>query len=282
MGTNSLILSNNEIENLKAVIKEKNLNNSPITNKYELLRIKDQDINLILYSSGKLVFNESNKTKNLIKSILQTETNYDYVLGSDETGKGEWYGPLVVVVTALKPEDVIKLRLMGVKDSKTIKTPKIIEVAKQILEAKIPYQSLVLNPSTYNRLYTDFKRESKNLNDVMAWAHSRVIEDLLKKIKFNQAQVVIDKFDFKKTEYRLRKLEDPKIKVIQKIRGETEVPVAAASIIAKYLFEKEVESLNERYKLDLKNIGPDEITPDILPYTAKMHFNNVKKYVKSD
>lgn len=282
MGTNSLILSSKEIDNLEAAIKEKNLNNQPITNQYESLRIKDQNIHLILYSTGKLVFNDSNETMNLLKSILQVETDYDYFLGSDETGKGEWYGPLVVVATALKPEDIIQLRLMGVKDSKTIKTPKIIDFARQIIETEIPYQALVLNPPTYNQLYTDFKNEGKNLNDLMAWAHSRVIGDLLKRIEFNQAQVVIDRFDFKKTEYRLKKLKNPQIKLIQKIRGESETPVAAASIIAKYLFEKQVEKLNYRYKLNLKNSGPDEVNPEILPDVAKKHFNNVKKFIKDE
>jgi ribonuclease HIII len=63
---------------------------------------------------------------------------------------------------------------------------------------------------------------------------------------------------------------------IQKTGAETETPVAAASIIAKSLFEKAVDELNEKYDLDLKNSGPEEINPEILPYVAKAHFKNVK------
>ena len=280
MATNSLILSGKEMENLKAVINEISLNKYPITNKYELLRVKDQNINLILYNTGKLVFNENPETLDILNSILERQTGYDYFLGSDETGKGEWYGPLVVVVTALKPEEIIKLRLMGVKDSKTIKTAKIIEIARQILETEITYNSIILNPQTFNKLCTEFKMEGKNLNDLMAWAHSRVIGDILKRIEFNQAKIVIDRFDREKTEKRLKKLEDSRINVIQKTKGESEIPVAAASIIAKYLFEMEVDKLNRRYELKLKNSSPEEINPEILQDVAKEHFKNVKNYLK--
>jgi ribonuclease HIII len=282
MAINSLILSNNEIRNLKTIIKQNGLNNQNITSEYELLRVKDKNINLILYKTGKLVFNDTSETLNMLNSSLKLETGYDYFLGSDETGKGEWYGPLVVVATALKPEEIIKLRLMGVKDSKVIKPTKIIEIARQILETKIPYNSLILNPPTYNKLYIDFKKEGKNLNDLMAWAHSRVIGELLNRIEFNQAKVVIDRFDREKTEKRFKKLEDPRIKFIQKDRGESEIPVAAASILAKYLFKREVQKLDETYKINLKNSSPEEINPEILSDVAKEHFKNVKNYLRSD
>ncbi len=277
MGINSLTLSENEIKKFKEVILYNNLKDIPVTNKYELIRIKDQNINLILYSTGKLVFNESKETLNILNSILEKETGYDYFLGSDETGKGEWYGPLVVVVTALRPEEIIKLRILGVKDSKTMNTSKIMETAKNIMEMKIPYQSIILNPASYNKLYFEFKNENKTLNDLMAWAHSRVIHKLLDKLEFNQAKVVIDKFDHKKTENRLGILDENRIKVIQKTKAETETPVAAASIIAKYLFEKEVNGLNEKYELNLKNTSPEEINPEIIQDVAKIHFKNVKK-----
>ena len=278
MGINSLTLSETEINRLKELILQKHLKNVPLTNKYELLRVKDQNINLILYSTRKLVFNLSDETTNILNTILKKEEGFDYLLGSDETGKGEWYGPLVVVVTALTPEEIIKLRILGVKDSKTMKTPKIIETAKKIME-KIPYQSLILKPTTYNRLYLEFENEGKSLNDLMAWSHSRIINQLLERLRFKKARVVIDRFDQKKTENRLGIL-DERIKVIQKPRAETETPVAAASIIAKYLFEKEIQELNRKYEIDLKNMNPDEINPEIISDVAKLHFKNVKNLIQ--
>mgnify|MGYP002407077478 FL=1 len=261
---------------MKEYIESSHLERKPVTNQYEILRVKDRNVNLILYSTGKLVFNESSKTLDVLNSILEREEGFDYFLGSDETGKGEWYGPLVVVVTALTPEEIIKLRILGVKDSKTMKTPKITETALNIREIGIPYESIVLEPTSYNRLYREFKSEGKSLNDLMAWAHSKIIQKLLGRLEFNQAQVIIDKFDQKKTEKRLGNYDESRVKVIQKTGAETETPVAAASIIAKSLFEKAVHELNEKYDLDLKNSGPEEINPEILPYVAKAHFKNVK------
>jgi ribonuclease HIII len=273
---NSLTLSKIEVQRLKEYIESSHLERKPVTNQYEILRVKDRNVNLILYSTGKLVFNESSKTLDVLNSILEREEGFDYFLGSDETGKGEWYGPLVVVVTALTPEEIIKLRILGVKDSKTMKTPKITETALNIREIGIPYESIVLEPTSYNRLYREFKSEGKSLNDLMAWAHSKIIQKLLGRLEFNQAQVIIDKFDQKKTEKRLGNYDESRVKVIQKTGAETETPVAAASIIAKSLFEKAVHELNEKYDLDLKNSGPEEINPEILPYVAKAHFKNVK------
>lgn len=277
MGMSSLTLSDYEISKLKKFISENKLNTKSITNEYELLRVKDDKITLILYESGKLVYNDNYDTMEVLNSILQREKVYDYVLGSDETGKGEWYGPLVVVATALKPEEIIELRLLGVKDSKTIKTSKIIELAKKMLKMDFKRFSLVLNPPKYNDLYATFQSEGKSLNDIMAWAHTRIIKDLLAEIEFKKAQVVIDRFDYQKTEYRMRTLDQTGLEIIQKIGGESEIPVAAASIIAKYLFETEIDKLDEKFGLDLRNTKPEDVKPEILPEVAKIHFKNVNK-----
>ena len=93
-----------KLKEQKYLIEEKHLKKVNITNEYELLRVKDKDLNIVLYKSGKLVHNGNDASIEFLNAILRKEENYDYILGSDETGKGEWYGPLVVVATALKPE----------------------------------------------------------------------------------------------------------------------------------------------------------------------------------
>jgi len=275
----SIGLSNSEIENLNRIIKEKNLKTDPITNKYEKIRVNDENIHIVLYNTGKLVINDSKVSQNILNSILKEETGFEYFVGSDETGKGEWYGPLVVVAVALMPEEITELRILGVKDSKTIKTSKILEIAQKILNSNISYQSLVLTPSTYNKLYKNFKKERKNLNDLLAWAHSRVIRDLLERIENKKVKVVIDEFDRKKTDSRLL-IDDPGVTVIQMKKGESETPVAAASIIAKYFFEREVKRLNRKYGLNLKKSIPQELDDEILMNVAKEHFTNVKTSLK--
>ncbi len=188
-------------------------------------------------------------------------------------------GPLVVVATALSPEDILNLRKLGVADSKTIKKSRLMDMAGKLRKMNFEHQTVVLLPETYNDLYSQFQRENKNLNDMMAWAHSAAIQKLLKKIQFKRAKVVIDKFDLEKTEKRLSKLDRTNLEIIQKSGAESEIAVAAASIIAKYIFEKEVDNLNMKYCVDLRSSKLQDIKQDLLPEVAKIHFKNVAKYL---
>ena len=271
----SLSINISELEKLKGLILKRKLTRELTKSNYELLRIKENNINIIVYKSGKIVHNDTEESKKLIESILKKDTEYDYILGSDETGKGEWFGPLVVVATALTPEEIVELRKLGVQDSKRFKKEQIMKIAKKIINMKFVRNSLPLTPKTYNRMYNEFKNEDKNLNEMLAWAHSAIIKKTLKQIKYSKAKVVIDKFDYEKTEYRLENVDKTNLKVIQKTGGKSEIPVATASIIAKYLFEINVDKLNEMYDIDLRKSKPEDINPNILPFVAKLHFKNV-------
>lgn len=280
MTTTSIQLNENEIEKLKKLASTRKLKKTKISSEYELLRIRDGDISLILYTSGKVVHNGSENSIQLLNSIFNKEKDFDFILGSDETGKGEWYGPLVVVATALTPEDILELKMLGIKDSKKIKKTQILKFAESLKKKDFERYSIILNPETYNEFYSKLQKEGKNLNDMMAWSHSVVINELIKKLDFKKAKVVIDKFDFEKTDYRLeRKVDKTNLEIIQKIRGESEIPVAAASILAKYLFESEVDKLNQKYNIDLRESTPEDFSSDILPNVSKIHFKNVKKFL---
>jgi ribonuclease HIII len=275
----SIQLDDEEIKKMKGLIEEKGLKESKVTNQYELLRVKDGDFNFVLYTSGKLVHNGSETSINFLNEILRIEDKYDYILGSDETGKGEWFGPLVVVTTALKPYEINELRKLGVRDSKNIKKPQLLKIAKNILKLDLIYESIILPPKTYNMRYSELSKENKSLNDLMAWAHANVIQKVLGQIEFNNAKLIIDKFDYKKTEYQLEKIDKTNLVVIQKSGAESETSVAASSIIAKYLFEKEVDKLDKEYGLDLRKSKPEDIDGAIISDVAKIHFKNVQKYM---
>lgn len=282
----SLTIDLSELEELKKYILKTGLKRVKTTSEYELLRIKDGEVNIVVYKSGKVVHNGSEASLQVLDAILKKKEKYDFILGSDETGKGEWYGPLVVVGTALTPEEIVELRKLGVRDSKTISKLNLIKLAKKIINMPFLRESRILMPETYNRLYEDFKKEGKTLNDLMAWAHAEIIKDLLEKLENKRTKVVIDKFDVKKTEsrlrgdMRLRKIDNSNVVVTQMSKGESEIPVATASIIAKYIFEKKVDKLNSKYGVDLRNSKPENIAPEILPKVAKLHFKNVKRCLK--
>jgi len=275
----SLALDKSEIEELKNYVQKIGLKKVRPKTEYELLRIKDGKISIVVYKSGKVVHNGTKESQQVIDAILKKEQIYDFILGSDEAGKGEWYGPLVVEGVALTPDLIMESRRMGVRDSKSIAKPQLIKLAKNLIKLKFARKLVILKPEIYNSKYKEFQSEGKTLNDMLAWAHSAAIKDLLKEIKFSNAKVVIDKFDFQKTEFRLANIDRTNLEIIQKTKGESEISVAVASIIAKYVFETNVDELNEKYAIDLRNITPAEIDPKILPFVAKTHFKNVIKHL---
>lgn len=278
---NSIQLSESEADRLEKIVFQRKIQIQNPKSQYEKLRSKDGNLNFILYNTLKLVFEETNDMVQLIKEIVSYDEIYEYIIGSDETGKGEWYGPLVVVALALKANQINEFRLLGVTDSKTLPISRIYDLAEKAINQKdIIFHKLILKPKKYNDLYLKFIEENKNLNDLMAWAHSAVIKDVLSKInsKEKQIKIIIDKFDFKKTEYRLKNLKSSNLKIIQKSKGESEIPVALASIVAKYYFELEVIELNNFYDLDLKKIRPQDLSnlsKESLYNIAKIHFKNV-------
>ena len=276
----SLALNKSEIEELQAYTQKIGLKRVRPKTEYELLRIKDGKISIVVYTSGKVVHNGTKESQQVIDAILKKEKIYDYILGTDEAGKGEWYGPLVVEGVALTPDLIMKCRRMGARDSKSIAKKSLMALAQKLIKLRFPRRLVILKPEIYNKRYEEFQNEGKTLNDMLAWAHSAAIKDLLKEINFDKAKVVIDKFDFEKTEYRLSTVDKTtNLEIIQKTKGESEISVAVASIIAKHVFEKEVDELNETYAIDLRNTNPAEIDPKLLPLVAKLHFKNVRKYL---
>jgi len=275
--TTSLTINHNELEHLKNYILKNGLKKNSCKSEYELLRIKDRKISIIVYKSGKLVHNDSPESNEVISAILKKETVFDCFIGSDETGKGEWYGPLVVVAAVVTPDEIIKLRKIGVRDSKTIEKDKLKEIAQVCIQMGFPIYAEVRSPERYNSFYEQLRKEDKSLNDMMAWAHSAIIKKALDYNQSKKIKIIIDKFDFEKTEYRLSSVDRSNLEIIQKSKGESEIPVAVASIIAKHTFEKEVDKLNHKYDVDLRKCKPEDLDPSILPYVAKVHFKNVNR-----
>ncbi|MCI5866477.1 MAG: ribonuclease HIII [Methanosphaera sp.] len=296
----SVKLNDYEIERFNTLTKHLN-HQKP--HQYEAVRINDEGIVLILYNSAKLVYNENKKTLDILSLILnerrylcsdpkvttpknKTSTqdnklnieNYSNTIGSDETGKGEWYGPLVVCATSTSNHENIQLRKIGVKDSKKLSKNQIFTLYHEIEKIGINYELIALKPFSYNKLYNKFKSEGKNLNHMLAHIHSKCITQLLAKMEnTDNTLVIVDKFDYKKMNDYLNV--DDKINVVQQSNAERYTPVAAASIIAKYHYEKILKQLDERYNINIKKQQPKDINKEILDKVAKTHFKNVAKYL---
>jgi ribonuclease HIII len=280
----SLAIDVNELARLRNYLLAKDLKRAPVTNPYELLHIRDGEIDIIIYKSGKLVHNNSVASQEIIDYVLSRVRNYDFLLGSDEVGKGEWYGPLVTSAVALTPEDILKFRKLGVKDSKLLKKEAIEKLALSIISSNVVFKNTFLLPEKYNARYEEFVREGKSLNDLLAWAHVAAIKDVLERIPTKEAKIkiIIDKFDVEKTDLRLTsaRIKQPNIEIIQSSKGDTEIPVSVASIVAKNQFEIIVTDLEKKFGINLRKGNPESIAKKILPCVAKIHFKNIAELLK--
>lgn len=230
---------------------------------YEAFRIMFAGEAIIGYSSGKIVSNGPHSAAAVQKAILEMQPTTEALItiGSDEAGKGEWLGPMTVAAVALTPEQSALLQSLGIMDSKSMSVVRIAELSKTVRQNCLNVESLVISPEKFNTQIEEFRNEGKNLNDMLAWAHAKVISEsyaVLRNRKEN-IKIVIDQFARVKTEQRLsRKLDLEKIELVQRPKAEDEIAVAAASIVAREAREDWLDRASTREGFDLRELSIQE------------------------
>jgi len=204
-------------------------------------------------------------------------------IGTDEAGKGDFFGPLVTAGVYVDEMAARLLRALGVRDSKTVGDRELRGLATNIREVVEDEKRalLVLAPKRYNELYQQMRSEGKNLNTLLAWTHTRVIEDLIQhglRPKF----ILSDQFGDKRyIENRL--LVDTRLSgtpVIQMHRAEADVAVAAASILARDAFLRWLDQAGKRLGLTVpKGASPKVIETGKL-LVGRMGADGLKDYAK--
>ncbi len=202
-------------------------------------------------------------------------------IGCDESGKGDYFGGIVVAGVYLNEDLEAKISKFGIKDSKKLSDKRIFTIADSLKKA-VPYSIVRIYPEKYNELYN----KMQNLNKILAWAHCTVIKNLY--IKNNCELAIIDKFTVKEhITNNLTKLEKP-IEVFEFTNAESDMAVASASIIARQAFIQMIKKLNTEFKLELP-LGSSHIKEkardivkkhgfEILRKIAKFHFKTTKEF----
>lgn len=155
--------------------------------------------------------------------------------GVDESGKGDYFGPLVIAGVYSDERTAAELVRLGCQDSKNIPDDrKIAAIAAKVMALPgVAYEVVCIGPKRYNELYSEFG----NLNRLLAWGHARVIAALHEKVPACP-RALSDQFANEwvlKTALSKRKVP---VKLEQRVRGESDVAVAAASILARARFVK--------------------------------------------
>jgi ribonuclease HIII len=200
-------------------------------------------------------------------------------IGTDESGKGDYFGPMVIVGVFVNESIKAKLEASGIKDSKLLSDKRCRELAAEIrivcngkfIEVEIP-------PERYNELYDQFKKEGKNLNHLLAWGHARALESLLEKSPCSYA--IADQFGNER--FILSKLmeEGKKLQLIQTPRGERYTAVAGASILARDRFLSRMEKLSQKYGILLPKGASGIVIQPALDIIKKMGIDELKKVAK--
>jgi ribonuclease HIII len=276
-----------EAENLKSKLNSDGFTFTSQTN--ALWRADGEGVCIIYYKSskclvqGKNTDNFAKKYFNIVEqpSIITTETfvhDFPAWIGTDESGKGDYFGPLVAAGVMVKREQVEYLTSLNIKDSKKLTDSFIRKISNEI-KKNCPFSIVVISDEKYNELYAKFG----NLNKLLAWAHAKAIENILGKNSCDYA--ISDKFGDESLIKNALQKEGKKIELIQRTKAESDIAVACASVIARCEYVERMEKLGFEFKLDLKKGASEQVTSiaqdfvqkygkERLKFVAKLHFKN--------
>lgn len=272
---------------------------APRTVPYARFAGEKDKTNVVFYESGKLVL-QGKGTQEFVEFVLEPEVlqqaklGYEAVLnpelllpriGVDESGKGDFFGPMCVAGVYVNESVLAAWKDAGVRDSKNISSDKkISDLAKLIKDTPGCVMTVVpIGNEAYNRLYA----KMRSVNNVLAWGHARVIENLMgQRHRMNPPPVraISDQFAASKrvVETALMSM-GRELELVQRHKAEEDLAVAAASILARDEFVKRLAALGKPFDLELpKGAGTnvdvvakefvEKHGADVLTKIAKMHF----------
>ena len=207
-------------------------------------------------------------------------------IGTDEAGKGDYFGPLVVAGALVDERTEKALLALGTRDSKTLSNKRVMSIDRDIKNAlgDGKWEVLRIDPEKYNAIYS----KMGNLNRVLAWAHARIIENILK-ANPDCGLAVVDEFSSRALSNALME-KGKSIRVVQSVRGERDVAVAAASVLARAEFLRRMERMGGELGMELPR-GASDVEEaarqlvgmhgkEMLSRAAKLHFRTTNKILK--
>ena len=290
-------LTNEQASALSAALVARNW--KPREVPYARFAFESLKTNVVFYESGKLVV-QGKGTSEFVEFVLEPEifkqakVGYEAVLnpelmlpriGVDESGKGDFFGPLCIAGVYVNETVIKSWAELGVRDSKNISSDKkISDLAEKIRHTPGCVVNVVsMGNEAYNRLYS----KMKSVNAMLAWGHARVIENLMgMRYQMNPPPVkaISDQFAASKSviENALMKA-GREIQLVQRHKAEEDIAVSAASILARDEFVKGLAKLEKQFAIKLPKGASaavdaaakqlvDERGAESLGAVSKLHF----------
>ncbi len=201
-------------------------------------------------------------------------------IGIDESGKGDYFGPLVIAAVYVTPETEPDLALMEVRDSKRISDGRILELAPDI-RLVCKHSIVAIGPERYNQLY----EKIRNLNRLLAWGHARALENLLEQVDCELA--IADQFGDERFITHALLEKGKRVRLVQMPKAEADRAVAAASILARAEFLIRLKRLSDEIGTSLPKGASQAVElagrmvvkkhgRERLGTVAKLHFKTTK------
>ena len=253
--------------------------------------VKGEGVVATLYDSGKLVVQGSEPERFLVRfteepapapprplrPVVGEVSLKEPMVGSDEAGSGDWFGPLVVAAVRMDPEQAAELAEFNLKAVKDLSDTRTLRLAA-ILRERLPHDVLRIDPPEYNKRFPDFE----GVNEFLTSLHTQAIRTVAQE----GDKVLVDQFV--RGNPVKEALGDTDLRVDERTDVEDELAVAAASILANAEYLLAIMELSERYDIELhKGAGPptDDAGERFLAHhgearlaqVAKLHFKNTDK-----
>ncbi|MFZ4776767.1 MAG: ribonuclease HIII [Terrimicrobiaceae bacterium] len=299
--THTAPLTPEQAEQLRKVLKEQEYDFE--VKPYMLYSARKNKLNIAVYEKGPKAVIQGKGIEEFITFVLEPEIlgeaklGYEEVhspelfephFGIDESGKGDFFGPLVIAGVYVDASIATVFRNAGVQDSKAIGSDKRIrDLASAIRNSRTPQSVVTIAPPRYNDLY----RKIGNLNRLLAWGHARVIENLCE-LRPDCPRALSDKFADARLLERALMAKGKKIQLDQRTKAESDFAVAAASILAR---EKFIDWLADAEKSSGQKLPRgasaavkaaaralvETLGPDSLETHAKTHFKTAAEVLAS-
>jgi ribonuclease HIII len=286
-------LTNDQVAKLRDLLEDLGFEFSP--KDYTLFFGRKNKLSVAVYEKGPKVLVQGKGVEEFVqfelepKILGEARLGYEEVhlpemfephFGIDESGKGDFFGPLVIAGVYVDAGIARKLLDSGVQDSKRIGSDARIRALAEVIRKTTGglFNAVLIGPARYNELYEKFG----NLNKLLAWGHARVIENLLAQ-KPDCPRALSDQFaDARVVEQSLLR-QGRQIDIQQRPRAESDIAVAAASILARDAFigwlDRRGKALGVRLgrgvSAEVKATGEKLVAdkgPGILREVAKVHF----------
>ncbi|MBR0055729.1 MAG: ribonuclease HIII [Kiritimatiellae bacterium] len=256
----SLALTPEQAAKLAALLEKGNYVKTKVP--YTTVSVRADNVSVNLYASGKVLV-QGDGTEEFVTFVLEPQVTgearlgYEDVLdpgalaphiGVDESGKGDYFGPLVIAAAYTNETLGPRMRQLGAKDCKVLSDAQVLSIGSQLraLLGANRYAIVSIGPEKYNEIYA----KRKNGNVILAWGHARAIENVLARVP-SCPRVVADQFGNESLIQRALLERGRQVALEQHHKAEADIAVAAASIIAREHFLKALAALGKEHGVAL-------------------------------